>query len=93
MLIRPTDLDASNRKLLAAARQVGLNADEIIRKSLEAAYGNLLRDAGGRRQGRATAVAQKSHIHNSASMIKAASKSAPKNLSPGIYGEQRRKSF
>ncbi|HXA44140.1 MAG TPA: hypothetical protein VNZ25_01435 [Candidatus Angelobacter sp.] len=42
-LIRPSELDPSNRKLLAAAQQAGLNPDEIIRKSVEAAYGKLRR--------------------------------------------------
>jgi hypothetical protein len=36
-LIRPSQLDPSNRKLLAAAQQAGLSPEEIIRKSVEAA--------------------------------------------------------
>jgi hypothetical protein len=39
--IKPSDLNASNRRLLHAAQQAGLSSDEIIKKSVEAAYGRL----------------------------------------------------
>ena len=52
--IKPSDLDPSNRRLLATAKQAGLSSDEIIRKSLEAAYGRLQR--AGVKPGRTTGV-------------------------------------
>ncbi len=45
--IRLSELDSSNRKLLAAAQQAGLSSDEIIQKSLLAAHGKLLKPGGG----------------------------------------------
>jgi len=66
-LIRFSDLDESNRKLLATARQAGLCPDEIIRKSLEAAYSKLLQSGDGGGTGRTTAVAGKDHISYDAS--------------------------
>ena len=59
--IKPSELDSSNRKLLTAARKVGLSSDEIIRKSLQAAYGKLLKRAAGLGK---PAAAGKNHNHN-----------------------------
>ncbi len=60
-LIKPSDLESSNRKLLALAQQAGLSSDEIIRKSLQAAYGKLLRRGGGQAR---SAASGKNHNHN-----------------------------
>lgn len=60
-LIKPSDLELSNRKLLALAQQVGLSSDEIIRKSLQAAYGKLLRNGGAQAR---SAASGKNHNHN-----------------------------
>jgi hypothetical protein len=46
-LIKLSELDSSNRKLLAAARQAGLSSDKIIFESLQAAYGRLLKRGRG----------------------------------------------
>jgi hypothetical protein len=59
-LIKPSDLNSSNRKLLTVAQQVGLSSDEIIRKSLQAAYGGLLKP--GRARGPSVAPS-KNHNH------------------------------
>jgi len=61
--IKTSDLNASNRKLLATAQLAGLSKDEIIRKSLKAAYGKLLRSGDGRKISRATAITRKDHKH------------------------------
>jgi len=60
-LIKPSELDLSNRKLLAAAQQAGLPTDEIIRKSLHAAYGRFLKRGGGQVKPAASA---KKHNHS-----------------------------
>jgi hypothetical protein len=60
-LIKPSELDLSNRKLLAAAQKVGLSTDEIIRKSLQAAHGKMLKRGGGRPK---SAASGKNHDHN-----------------------------
>ena len=59
--IKHSELDSSNRKLLAAAREVGLSSDEIIRKSLQAAYGKLLKPGAGSAK---PAASGKNHNHN-----------------------------
>ncbi len=75
-LIKPSDLESSNRKLLAVAQQAGLSSEEIIRKSLQAAYGKLLRRGGG--QARSAACGQNhNHDHNPGGSKTASKQPAP----------------
>jgi len=57
-IIRPSDLEPDNRKLLAAAQQAGLCSDEIILNSLQAAFGRLTTGGNGRGQ---KSAASKNH--------------------------------
>lgn len=83
--IKPSDLNASNRLLLYAAQQAGLSPDEIIKRSLEAAYGRLRRPA--KKPGRTAAVARSNH---KLAMDKPSMKSNVLAVRPRANGEQSR---
>jgi hypothetical protein len=89
-LIRSADLDVSNRNLLAAAQQVGLDADEIIRQSVKAAYCKLLPNANGSRAGRPTRVARRIQDQAFTRLKTPVSKPIPKTVGNGGNVENRR---
>jgi len=83
--IKSSELNSSNRKLLAAAGQVGLSSDEIIRKSLQAAYGQLLKRRGGKAK---SAASGKNHNHNdNHGLGKPATQQSVPPPQPGVKGD------
>jgi hypothetical protein len=83
--IKPSDLTASNRRLLYVAQQAGLSPDEIIRKSMEAAYGRLRRPA--KKTGRTPAVTRNNH---KPATDKSRTKPHALRVRPGVNGKQSR---
>jgi hypothetical protein len=90
--IKSSDLNASNRRLLYAAQQAGLSSDEIIRKSVEAAYGRLRRPV--KKPGRTPAAARNNH---KPATNKSSAKPSALAVLPGANGKQsqarRRREF
>jgi hypothetical protein len=79
-------LDPSNRKLPAIAQQAGLSPDEIIRKSVEAAYGKLRSPVT--KPGR-IAVAARNH-HKPEAIIPLTKQNLPP-AGPGANGQQKQR--